>query len=84
MEQQIQSCLEKGNLRAAFDLIVPYYQNRVFRLSLAILGDPGLAEDAAQESFLRIWKGLAGFRVEATLSTWIYAIVRNTAITALR
>jgi RNA polymerase sigma-70 factor, ECF subfamily len=84
MEQEIQSCLARGNSRAAFDLIVPFYQDRVYRLSLAILADPGLAEDAAQESFLRIWKGLDGFREQSTLSTWIYAIARNTALSALQ
>jgi RNA polymerase sigma factor (sigma-70 family) len=42
-----------------------------------------LAEDAAQEALLRIWKGLAGFRGGSTLSTWIYAITRNASLTAL-
>lgn len=84
MEQEIQACLDRGNPRAAFDLIVPFYQDRVYRLSLAILGDPGLAEDSAQEAFLRIWKGLAGFRAQSTLSTWIYSIARNAALTALQ
>jgi RNA polymerase sigma-70 factor (ECF subfamily) len=84
MEQEIQSYLDRGNSRAAFDLIVPLYQDRVYRLSLAILGDSGLAEDAAQESFLRIWKGLDSFRAQSTLSTWIYAIARNTALSALQ
>jgi RNA polymerase sigma-70 factor (ECF subfamily) len=84
MEKEIQACLDRGNPRAAFDLIVPFYQDRVYRLSLAILGDSGLAEDAAQEAFLRIWKGLPGFRAQSTLSTWVYSIARNTALTALQ
>ncbi len=84
MEQQIQSRLDRGNSRAAFDLIVPFYQDRVYRLSLAILGDPGLAEDSAQEAFLRVWKGLDNFRGQSSLSTWIYAIARNTALSALQ
>jgi len=84
MEHEIQACLDRGNPRAAFDLIVPFYQDRVYRLSMAILGDPGLAEDSSQEAFLRIWKGLAGFRSQSTLSTWIYSIARNTALTALQ
>jgi RNA polymerase sigma factor (sigma-70 family) len=84
MEQEIQSCLDRGNPRAAFDLIVPLYQDKVYRLSLAILGDPGLAEDSAQEALLRVWKGLAGFQAQSSLSTWIYSIARNTALTALQ
>ena len=81
MEPPIQAQLDAGRLNAAFDLLVEHYQHRVYRLALAILGDPAAAQDAAQEAFLRIWKGLQGFRGQAALSTWIYAIARNTALT---
>jgi len=81
MEPEIQAQLEAGNLNAAFDLLVEHYQHRVYRLALAILGDPAAAQDAAQEAFLRIWKGLTGFRGQSALSTWIYTITRNTALT---
>ena len=81
MEPDIQAQLEAGNLSAAFDLLVEHYQHRVYRLALAILGDPAAAQDAAQETFLRIWKGLKGFRGQSALSTWIYTITRNTALT---
>ncbi|MGD0577851.1 MAG: RNA polymerase sigma factor [Bryobacteraceae bacterium] len=81
MEPAIQAQLEDGHLNAAFDLVVEHYQHRVYRLALAILGDPAAAQDAAQEAFLRIWKGLGGFRGQSALSTWIYAIARNTALT---
>ena len=52
-------------------------------LLFALLGGTCLAEDAAQEALLRIWKGLAGFRGGSTLSTWIYAVTRNASLTAL-
>lgn len=81
MEPAIQVQLEAGNLNAAFDLVVEHYQHRVYRLALAILGDPAAAQDAAQEAFLRIWKGLKGFRGQSALSTWIFAVTRNTALT---
>jgi len=81
MDALIRAQLDAGNPGAAFDLLVEHYQNRVYRLALAILGDPAAAQDAAQEAFLRIWKGLGGFRGQATLSTWIYAIARNAALT---
>lgn len=81
MEPAIQAQLEAGHLNAAFDLVVEHYQHRVYRLALAILGDPMAAQDAAQETFLRIWRGLGGFRGQSALSTWIYAIARNTALT---
>jgi RNA polymerase sigma-70 factor (ECF subfamily) len=83
MEDQIQHRLEQGRTREAFDLLVATFQDRIYRLSVAIVGDRALAEDAAQEALLRIWKGLAGFRGGSTLSTWIYSITRNASLTAL-
>jgi RNA polymerase sigma-70 factor (ECF subfamily) len=47
------------------------------------LRDRVLAEDAAQESLLRIWKSLAKYDARAALSTWIYSITRNRCLTAL-
>jgi RNA polymerase sigma-70 factor (ECF subfamily) len=64
-----------------FDRVVAEYRDRVYRLAYALLGDHAAAEDAAQEAFVRIWKGLSGFRDEAALSTWIYAIARNACLT---
>jgi RNA polymerase sigma-70 factor (ECF subfamily) len=84
MEQQIRACLDQKRYREAFDLLLPEYQNRVFRLAFAMLGDPAAAEDTAQDVFVRIWKALAGFRGQSSLSTWIYAITRNTCLTALK
>jgi RNA polymerase sigma-70 factor (ECF subfamily) len=66
-----------------FERIVREYQDRIFRLAFSILGDRGAAEEAAQDAFLRIWKGLPRFRGESSLSTWIYAIARNACLTAL-
>ena len=80
----IHSHLQAGRHRAAFEAVLPSYRDRVFRLSLSILRDPMAAEDAAQDVFMRLWKALPGYNGSATLSTWIYAITRNTCISALR
>ncbi len=66
-----------------FERIVREYQDRVFRLALSMLGDRAAAEEAAQETLVRVWTGLKGFRAESSLSTWIYSITRNTCLTAL-
>ena len=65
-----------------FDRIAGEYQDRIFRLACAMLGDQAAAEEAAQEALLRIWKGLPRFRGDSSLSTWIYAITRNACLTA--
>jgi RNA polymerase sigma-70 factor (ECF subfamily) len=43
------------------------------------LGDDEDAADVVQESYLRAWRALPGFRADARESTWLYAIVVNTA-----
>jgi RNA polymerase sigma-70 factor (ECF subfamily) len=80
----IHTHLKAGRHRAAFEVVLPSYRDRVFRLSLSILRDPTAAEDAAQDVFLRLWKALPGYNGSAALSTWIYAITRNTCISVLR
>ncbi len=70
-------------MAAEFETIAAQYQDRIFRLSLSMLGDRAGAEEAAQDALVRIWKGLPGFRNQSSLSTWIFAITRNVCLTAL-
>jgi RNA polymerase sigma-70 factor (ECF subfamily) len=84
MEQEIRARLDERRYREALELLLLQYQNKVFHLAYAILGNRALAEETAQEVFMRIWRALPGYRGQASLSTWIYAITRNTSITALR
>jgi len=61
------------------------YQSRVFGLAFAVLRDPALAEDIAQEAFLRAWKhGGAYDPRRGTVAAWLLRITRNLAIDALR
>lgn len=70
--------------REAFALLVPRYRDKVFRLSFSMLRDRAWAEDATQDTLLRIWKALPGFAGQSALSTWIYAITRNGCLSELR
>jgi RNA polymerase sigma-70 factor (ECF subfamily) len=67
----------------AFEALILAYQDKVFRLCYAMLGDRAQAEDAAQESFLRIWKSLDRYRGESALGTWIFSIARNVCLTSI-
>src|SRR5947209_11278656 len=49
-----------------------------------MLEDRTLAEETAQDVFVRIWKALPRYRGESSLSTWIYAITRNACLTAMK
>ena len=61
------------------------YQARVYGLALKMLGDPVLAQDVAQEAFLRVWRHAVAFdRRRASVSVWVFTITRNLAVDALR
>jgi RNA polymerase sigma-70 factor (ECF subfamily) len=55
------------------------YKKRVYGLALRIVG-PVDAEEVAQEAFIRIFRGLPKFRGDAALSTWIYRLAVNAAL----
>ena len=61
----------------AFEELVAAYQHRVFGVALRMLGNAAEAEEVAQEAFLRAHRSLAGFRGDAKLSTWLYAITSD-------
>lgn len=70
---------------AAALAFVRRFQRRVYGLALSMVGDPALAEDIAQEAFLRAWRHAAVFdRRRASVATWLLAITRNLAIDSLR
>ncbi len=75
--------LRAGEHGLAFERLLQRYDRKVYRLCCAILRDPTQAQDAAQESLVRIWKALPRYDGRASLSTWIYAIARNRCLTAL-
>jgi RNA polymerase sigma-70 factor (ECF subfamily) len=56
----------------------------VYSLAYRLVGDRLDAEDVAQDAYLRMYRGLAGFREEAKFETWMYRIVANCAMTHLR
>lgn len=83
MEQDIRARLDSGDYSAAFELLMTHFQDKVFRLAYSILGNEALAEEAAQDIFVRVWRALGSYRGQSSLSTWIYAIARNTCLTSL-
>ncbi len=70
--------------REAFDRILAPRWERIFRIALRIVGNWAEAEDVAQQSSLRLWETLERFRPDQDLDAWIYRMVVNLAIDALR
>ncbi|HEX4245573.1 MAG TPA: sigma-70 family RNA polymerase sigma factor [Acidimicrobiales bacterium] len=61
------------------------YQGRLFGLAIGIVGDPTVAEDVAQEAFIRIIRHAAVFDPRrGSVASWVLTITRNLAIDALR
>jgi len=67
--------------KAAFEQLVIRHQELVFSLAYKLTGNREMANDVAQESFIRAWKAIEKFRGDSTFSTWIYRITVNTAWT---
>ena len=60
-----------------FDEVYERFRKPIWRLARRMTENDEEAFDATQEIFLRVWRGLAGFRGEAKLSTWVFQIAWN-------
>jgi len=68
----------------AFDELVRRYSSRMVNVAYQVLGDRELAEDVAQETFLRAYKSAARYRQISKFSTWLYTIALNLCRNELR
>jgi RNA polymerase sigma-70 factor, ECF subfamily len=68
----------------AFRLIFERYSRPVLGFIFDMVGDRNVAEDLAQETFVRAFRGLAALRDESKLSTWLFQIAKNVARESLR
>jgi RNA polymerase sigma-70 factor (ECF subfamily) len=65
--------------RDAFAHIVTRYGPALYRFTFRLLDNPADVEDTLQETFLDAWKGLIGFRGDASLQTWLFTLARRRA-----
>ncbi|MDD5085241.1 MAG: sigma-70 family RNA polymerase sigma factor [Candidatus Omnitrophica bacterium] len=72
-----------GN-RNAYSEIVRKYEARVRGYCLAMLSNPTLAQDAAQDIFIKAYQALDKFRAGSSFSTWLYRIAANHCVDVLR
>ncbi len=69
------------NREAYFDEITTEHQDKIYRICAAYLYDKSLVEDLMQEVLIHIWNALPNFRGDSQLTTWVYRITVNSAIT---
>jgi RNA polymerase sigma-70 factor (ECF subfamily) len=70
--------------RSAYGELVRCHYTGVVNVVYRLCGDAGLAEDMAQEAFLRVWNNLPSFRPGSSLRNWLYRIAVNAALDVLR
>jgi RNA polymerase sigma-70 factor (ECF subfamily) len=72
----------EGDLEA-FSKLVRRHEKMVFNLAFRFMRDWALAEDMAQESFLKAFRLLNGFRGECSFSSWLYSVTRSVCLTEI-
>lgn len=83
-DESLLAGMASGDSRSAASL-VRRYQARVYGLALTIVGVPSLAEDVAQEAFVKAWRGAASYDPRrGSVAAWLLTITRNAAIDAVR
>lgn len=82
-EDQIIERCQAGDL-AAYRLVYDRYSIPLLRTAQRMLGRPQEAEDAVQETFMKLFRGIGGFRLGCRFSTYLFQILNNTCIDMLR
>lgn len=72
------------NREEFFKTTVNENRQRILRICRYYFPDPDQCADAFQDSLIRVWESLPGFRGDSLVSTWIYRIVVNVCLTSIR
>src|SRR6266480_1358048 len=70
--------------RHAMHVLYVRHNVRVYRFVLRLTNDSSLAEDLVSEVFIDVWRRANGFKGKSQVSTWLLAIARNKALSAMR
>ena len=68
----------------AFAALVDKHKDNAFTLALRITGNREEAEEIAMDAFVKVYRSLGSFRNDSKFTTWLYRIVHNESISALR
>lgn len=82
-DEELMELYRKGS-RDAFEELFARYHGKVIHFAYRMTGDQARAEEAAQETFLRIARAASTWQPKAKFSTWMYTIARRTTLNYLR
>jgi RNA polymerase sigma-70 factor (ECF subfamily) len=84
MEEPVQQLVLKRRYDEALEQLLDLYEQKIFRMAVAMLRDAGRAEEITQDVFLKVWRALPDYDGRAAIGTWLYTIARNTCLSAVR
>ena len=82
-DDELISLYRSGN-EQAFKTLVERYLKQIYSFTYRMTGTAGDAEDATQETFVKVWQKISRYKMTNTFKSWVFAIARNTAIDRLR
>lgn len=82
-DSQLVDQVKAGSI-IAFRALVERYQDYVYTICYRIVGNREDAEEVAQDTFIKAFRGLGNFQGQAKFTTWVYRIAMNTAISYRR
>ncbi len=82
-DEMLISLIADGDKRA-MQVLYARHNVKVYRFILRLTGNQSLAEDLVSEVFLDVWRQAEGFESKSQVSTWLLAIARYKALSALR
>jgi RNA polymerase sigma-70 factor, ECF subfamily len=82
-EKELIGRAQRGD-EAAFEKLFEVHKRRVYAICLRATRTAADAEDLTQDAFLKVFRGIAGFRGDSTFSTWLHRLVMNEVLMHLR
>ena len=78
-EKELVAGCQRGE-REAFRELFETYRDKVYSIALRYSGDPGVAMDIAQDTFLKLFSSISKFRGDSSFETWVYRMVVNSCL----
>lgn len=81
-KELIRAC--RSGDESAFEALIRMHENKVYTLCRRMCRDEDNALEAAQDTFLAVWRGIGSFREDSAFSTWLYRLATNACLDILR